>query len=320
MEPRSMAEPFTVCDDSLDFDPNGQSATYHECSVGTVGCYSGICMLKTQKISYGCTKGKPNLDQQYPTYQNFPCQKNSDCCNLINGSTLPDIEDEYPLMRSCYQDPDSLATCTLSEDPHITVFDGGQVALLLHKRVSSAIADDDAYSAGDKWLVKTERVGIQARFQPEDQLSASKLFVRAVAVGGSFLNGSTLIVGSLQDHVMWNNKPILTEETSSFEDDGRLVKATRGKHSALVQDLSKENSGVNIELPLGVSLIVNRLPQHVNVAVKMRSHQGQEGICGNFNGIASDDSLELSSQRFEPSVPPGQSLFAGCDDFDVAVA
>merc|ERR1719396_277276 len=108
-----------------------------------------------------------------------------------------------------------------------------------------------------------------------------------------------MVIGSLEDQITWNGEPILKTADSVFEiERGEIfVKAKRGKDSALVQDMAQQNPGVNIELPLGVSLIVNRLHNHINVAVNMpRQEGGQDGLCGNFNGMIVDDSMDLMAK------------------------
>merc|ERR1712187_578181 len=138
------------------------------------------------------------------------------------------------------------------------------------------------------------------------------MFVRALAIGGEFLHGNIMIVGPLEDRITWNGKEILKDETSSFEKIAKefVVKATRGGNASLVQDLDKQNKGVLIDLPLGVSLVVNRLQRHVNVAIKMVSRaDGQDGLCGNANGVAADDTIEFTSDRKAIDVSPLESLF-----------
>lgn len=178
--------------------------------------------------------------------------------------------------------------------------DGAEVSLLK--------ASQESHAHSDMWLVKSGRVSIQAR------LTEDSLFVRAVAIGGTLMKGNVMVIGSLQDPITWNGMAILGNASSSFElqDSEYFVKAVRTEDSSLVQDLSVKNRGVNVDLPMNVSLIFNRLPGHVNVAITMPPQEGgQEGICGNFNGVAADDSVEFSSRRVKLDVPVAESLLAG---------
>jgi len=207
-------------------------------------------------------------------------------------------------------------TCTISEDPHVEVFDGAQISLTKssHSHSLDEAIDTQKYGekGGDNWLVKSDLVSIQARYMENDNLPERNLFVRAIAVGGAFLKGNTLVIGSLEDQVTWNGGSILEDQSSIFslEGNGFFVKASRSANSSLVQDLSKTNPGVNVELPLGLSLVVNRLSRHVNVVIKMPQQEGgQDGICGNFNGVAADDAIEMSASRLNPQVPAEESLF-----------
>jgi hypothetical protein len=190
------------------------------------------------------------------------------------------------------------------EDPHVNVFDGAQVSLL-------ATSEDtqNAMGAGIKWLVKSGMVSIQARMV-EDEEAPEKIFMGAIAVGGEFLKGNRLIVGSLQDAITWNGRPIMQEESSEFTSGG-LVSASRSNHSRRVEDLAQEGPGVSIELPMGVALTVNRQRAHVNAAITMcQLAGGQDGLCGNFNGIAADDATEFTSLRSTIDVSPAESFFS----------
>jgi hypothetical protein len=201
-------------------------------------------------------------------------------------------------------------TCKIAEDPHISNFDGVQVSLLHAKVGQRAIKK---YDEDIKWVVQSDSVSIQARYVSQSRGNQSQQFVGAVAVGGRFLNGNKMVIGSFEDNITWNGQPILEKETSSFDfrgEDELFVKAERHGNSSFVQDLAQRNQGVDVEFPLGVQLTVNRLHGYVNVAITMPPlEDGQDGLCGNMNGFGSDDSLEFISDRIQLDVPPDASLF-----------
>jgi hypothetical protein len=160
---------------------------------------------------------------------------------------------------------------------------------------------------GDMWLVKSAIVSIQARYKRDESIPERNLFVRSVAIGGSFMGGNKLIVGPLDEAITYNGEEILKTQVSQFNVEG-VVHARRHSDSRLVQDAAIENPGVDMELPDGVKLLFNRQAHYINVKVQMPPvKSGQDGLCGNFNGAADDDSLEMIEDR-DPRVAVGESL------------
>jgi len=210
-------------------------------------------------------------------------------------------------------------TCTIADDPHINVFDGKQISLLQgHGKLDTGavqmlkrfIKDGET---GDMWVVKSDKVSIQARYARDDSLAEENLFVRSIAVGGRFMNGSKLIIGPLDGWVSYNGQPILNSTPSKFHVSG-LINATRHANSTLVQNPHSSNPGIDMELPDGVKLVINRQPHYINVQITMKPVKGgQDGLCGNFNGDPDDDDLELIEAR-NPRIAEGASLFTH-DDF-----
>jgi len=199
--------------------------------------------------------------------------------------------------------------CKIIEDPHITVFDGAQVSLLAFDGSADSNYFFDAFD--DKWLVRSNNVSIQARYIEISDDGETKTFMRAMAIGGPFLQGNTLVVGGLNEQVTWNGAEILTSQTSEFNVEG-LIKATRHNSSSRIEDFSQPNPGVDIQLPEGIGLTFNRLHRYINAAIKMQPQDGgQDGLCGNFNGIGTDDGLEMVARRSNADVLFGQSIFPG---------
>jgi len=193
------------------------------------------------------------------------------------------------------------------DDPHIMVFDRAQVSLLAVGYARGGPPPEDSHGAGDLWLVKSRLVSIQARYLPDQGLSQKNLYVKALAVGGPFMRNSTLVIGSLGDAVLWDGTAVLEPPASRRR---KAAGVSRFSVAGLLKASQSSEGQVVVDLPLNVSLIVQRKRRHVNVVIKMPPlEDGQEGLCGNFNGLAGDDSLELVEGRSNPQVEPQASLF-----------
>jgi len=240
-----------------------------------------------------------------------------DYCTTGDDDTIAEfntLEPTPPPSPNCAD-----GTCTIAEDPHINVFDGRQISLLQGQShldnkgtemLQRFLADGEE---GDMWLVKSSTVSIQARYARDDTLAEENLFVKSLAVSGDFMKGNAtrgnkLVVGDLEQGVTFNGLPILVAEQSDFQHNA-IIKAKRHLDSSLVQNPETVNPGINVELPEGVKLLINRQQHYINVMVTMPPAQGgQDGLCGNFNGDGDDDSLELIEAR-DPRVAAGESLF-----------
>merc|ERR1712107_497788 len=66
----------------------------------------------------------------------------------------------------------------------------------------------------------------------------------------------------------------------------------------------------DLDLPLGVRVRVNRWAKHLDVLITMRPQAGgQDGHCGNFNGNAGDDTVDLIKGRMDLKVSKKDRLF-----------
>jgi len=200
----------------------------------------------------------------------------------------------------CVQ-PDAM--CVLWGDPHILPFD--REVRSRNGRGSNV----NLYDYGDFWIVKSEPIYIQARYWSTRKDGNS--MTRSLAVGGAFLGGNTLFIEPLDGTVLWNDKEILSNFPSRHEEDGLMyaryhneaeVVRTGGTHDKI--------KGLDIMLPLGVRITVNRYRSHLDVLVNM--HQvpgGLDGHCGNFNGDDSDDTTKLIGERMGAPVARVDNLF-----------
>jgi len=159
--------------------------------------------------------------------------------------------------------------------------------------------------------VKSSLVHIQGRYNfiNNDQ-KKSRTFLRVIAVGGPFLENNTLIIGWRGTKAFWNDNEILKAVPSEFQNP--LITARYHWDSVLVQDETRKSSapGVDVQLPLGVKLVVNRGKHGLGVKITMPQLQGgQDGECGNFNRDKTDDSATLISKRLGNGIRPSDLLF-----------
>eukprot|EP00930_Biecheleria_cincta_P014799 TRINITY_DN12580_c0_g1_i1.p1 TRINITY_DN12580_c0_g1~~TRINITY_DN12580_c0_g1_i1.p1 ORF type:complete len:158 (-),score=35.16 TRINITY_DN12580_c0_g1_i1:98-541(-) len=67
---------------------------------------------------------------------------------------------------------------------------------------------------------------------------------------------------------------------------------------------------VHMHLPQGVFIQVNRWPNFINAKIDMPKQVGQDGVCGNFNGVAQDDKGQDLHRRFGHGVSSGENMFS----------
>jgi len=252
----------------------------------------------------GCSKGSSSDKMVVVGNLEIPSKDGTHCDNGLSCMLLKD--------QDCAE-----STCAIADDPHVRVFDGKQISLLQADQKASMVNMMKGTEVADVWLVRGTTfnglsVDIQAKYMTNitqiKDAGEHAVFVRSLAVGGYFIQGNKLVIGPLVEHISWNGKPILLEEDSEFYLKG-LIHARRHFNSTLVEDMSIANPGINIQFPHGVKMTINRRAQYVNVAIRMpKLTGGQDGLCGNFNGDASDDSLEMIESR-NIEVQDSDSLF-----------
>jgi hypothetical protein len=193
------------------------------------------------------------------------------------------------------------ASCTIYGDPHIVGFDKAPERLSFLEVDTLNDAASKGFTFGDTWLVKSSFVHIQGRFNIAKQADKHhRTFLTVLAVGGPFLENNTLTIGAEGAKIFWNDEEILTSMPSIFENN--VVSARYHADSVLVHDAARTAPGVDVDLPLGVMLTVNRGKNGLGVKITMpKLEGGQNGQCGNFNHDASDDTEDMIVKDITPS-------------------
>lgn len=204
------------------------------------------------------------------------------CANRNAGCVLPSVKH-----------------CKLWGDPHIITFDGAQFVF---------------YREGNFWIIKSAAIRIQGRFQNTAWTKANDLTdfssMTAIVVSGSFIGNHKIEIQSFDhgDMTCDGNKILATfgktstcGATITYTDQGELIDAAMGTLPRRV---------VQLNLPLGVSMQVNRFPNFINAEVIMSFQNGLDGLCGNFNGDPSDEMGKVAANRFGLGVSRSELLFS----------
>eukprot|EP00930_Biecheleria_cincta_P100775 TRINITY_DN923_c0_g1_i10.p1 TRINITY_DN923_c0_g1~~TRINITY_DN923_c0_g1_i10.p1 ORF type:complete len:593 (+),score=99.63 TRINITY_DN923_c0_g1_i10:49-1779(+) len=165
-------------------------------------------------------------------------------------------------------------SCSLWGDPHIFTFDHSRLVF---------------YSEGDFWVVKSPTISIQGRFQATDWTKKNDntdySSMTGVVVGGQFMQGHKIEIGSADmGKITCNGQEILHyfgtvkcgPATLYYNQQGELVDSAMAFLPHKV---------VHMTLPNNVVMQVNRWPNFINAKITMQQESGQEGICGDFNGV-----------------------------------
>jgi len=184
--------------------------------------------------------------------------------------------------------------CLLWGDPHVQTFDNSFPSFL---------------GEGEFYVVRSNQVSIQARFMATP-FTNGLAATHQIAVGGAIMGGSKFSIGPLDNgEITCDDQPILQGFPSSAQCGP--VTLTYDSQGKLVDDAQAklEKRIVHVDLPDGTHLQIMRWANHLNVRVTMQQSPGQDGVCGNFNGNAADDSSDSIMARLGGRVPVSELLF-----------
>jgi len=207
------------------------------------------------------------------------------------------------------------ADCEVWADPHVSGFDNsakGPISFMGNymKTFDRQPVDVNVYESGEFWLVKNDRIHIQGRYLPSAEFGKHKSAVGAIAIGGAFIGNGKLIIEPKNGKITYNEHVIADNSEFTAE------RATGGSvHIKTYFDAVHEDgsapAGVDIELPSQVRLHVKRYNTHLDVKITMPKKTGPvDGQCGNFNGDATDDTVEHVKSRRSWGVSAAELLFS----------
>lgn len=182
--------------------------------------------------------------------------------------------------------PPPTRTCTWWGDPHYWTFDDPQRT---HE-------EDEYNTARDYWIIKTPVIWIQGRYRPTQWLikrGNHRACMHGVAFGGPWMNNNKFIVEALNGGINYNGLSVMNTFPSSFSQGPVTAKY---HNEGLPNDprMGKMKLHiVDITLPLGVTVQVDRWKEHIDGKITMNQVEAMKGSmtghCGNFNGNSQDD-------------------------------
>merc|ERR1719215_2450823 len=133
-----------------------------------------------------------------------------------------------------------------------------------------------------------------------------------IVVGGAFMHGHKIEVGTLDSGILTvNGQRVIAGFPGSYSGAGFSV---RYDDQGEVPDVVPEGNDkrvVHMDLPLGVKVTVFQWKNYLDVQIEMSKQPGHDGVCGNFNGNAGDDSTQSIMARVGARVRPSQTLLSG---------
>jgi len=170
------------------------------------------------------------------------------------------------------------------------------------------------YSEGDFWIVKSQHLQIQGRFQAtqwtKDNDHTDYSSMTAIVMSGHIIHGSKIEVHAEPGSIICDGKEILQGFGEAHCGGAKITFDDKG---TLVDDAMSfmAHKVVHVVFPDHSSVQVNRWPNFMNAMITMHpAEEGQDGVCGNFNGDWKDDAGKELHRRFGMGVHHHEDLFA----------
>jgi len=281
------------------------SCTNGDCSID---CKGGGNIPEAQGSceSYTCSTGVSSTGTNgvytlscdgVPFCSNLYCPKGfSSSCT--NGACTFDCKGGSPCGQVCTEK----GACAVYSDPHVAGFDSFRESDVPDHLIMTQVGalqehvrpiDVNLYKTGDFWLVKSDSLRIQGRFVLSQEFVPDHAAVGAVAISGTFLDGKKVLIEA---------GGVPTLDGVALKHDGRVYRnLTQGalfirSHEGAPVD-GKPNRVVTVQLPHGVELLVVQFKKYLDTKITVPKLLRVDGECGNFNGVAADDTEEAVKKR-----------------------
>jgi hypothetical protein len=168
------------------------------------------------------------------------------------------------------------ATCVIWGDPHIITFEAERRRSKEHPlreaffRTRGWKADQlNVQETGEHWLVRSDMVYIQGEYSMDGPQNMTALV--SITIGGPFMDGHSLVVRPLDSTTTWDHSAILGSMPSEFKNE--FVYAKYHTQTRLVKDGTR-GPGIDIILPVGVTMTVNRWKSSLAAEITVCSDRG----------------------------------------------
>jgi len=160
--------------------------------------------------------------------------------------------------------------CRMYGDPHVHTFDGNKY---------------DFYGHGNYWIVKSDYIWVQGRYQPRWLSKPGRTWTSKLAFGGPSLQNNTMMIEA--STAWWNGeKGILgfNADSSWTGMNGKVTLVFSAAKKQVTVDLHPE---IKIVITLASLSYRGRIavPVFSDLLIGMRQIKNQKGICGDFHGL-----------------------------------
>lgn len=186
--------------------------------------------------------------------------------------------------------------CLLWGDPHVQAFDGSFPSF---------------YDQGEYWIIKSDEVKVQGRFRPTPFTHGlAAMSAISIAVNDASGNPFHVIIDSLAGDITCNGSPVLQGFPSEggcgpmnlfYNNQGKLVDESQG-------NLDKRIVHVHF-VTAALHLQIMRWDNHLNARITSPKYEGMDGVCGNMNGDAGDDTASAIVARGAGRIADEELLF-----------